>query len=127
MKRTLQLMIVLIMGLTFASCDFRDEPYYDAPFLGKWESVRYGEGKYEYDIRLGEYHRYTFYSDGTGAYVQEDGLRTRFYWDEYGYNRIELRHDDGLRETLYYDFDGRYMLLSTQSSFYTYYLYAPCF
>ncbi|MCQ2288924.1 MAG: hypothetical protein MJZ74_07475 [Muribaculaceae bacterium] len=122
MKRALQLMIVLMMGLSFSSCEFH-EPYYDAPFLGAWESIQYGEGNYEYDLRLGEYHRYTFYRDGTGAYVQEDGLRTRFYWDEYGRDRLELRHDDGLRETLYYDFDGPYMLLSTRSNFYTYYLY----
>ena len=124
MKRVLQLMMIVMLGVTFNSCDFRDDPYYDAPFLGSWESVSYVEGNYEYDLKYGEYHRYTFYSDGTGVYIQEDGLRTRFFWDGYR-DKIELRHDDGVREIVYFDFDGRYLLLSQRSSFYSYYVYAP--
>ena len=125
MKKIYQLIMLALIGVAFSSCVYEHDPYYDAPFLGTWESVAYGEGNYEYDLRYGEWHRYVFYSDGTGFYNQEDGLRTKFYWDEYPPNKIELRHSDGLREHLYYDFDRRYLLLSTVPNFYTYFVYEP--
>ncbi len=123
MKRFLQLMMIVVIGLGFTSCD--NQYYNDAPFLGTWESIRYGENGYEYDLRLDEFHKYVFYSDGTGVYRQYDGLVTRFFWDDYPPNKLQLRQSDGLNEYLYYDFDGRYMLLSTHSNFRTYYLYEP--
>lgn len=117
-------MVLVVLGLSFNSCEVHSY-YDDAPFLGTWEAIAFGHGNHERDLYVDEFHRYVFYSDGTGVYSQSDGLRTRFYWDERGYNQIELRHSDGLREYYYYDFDGRYMLLSTTRDFYEYFLYEP--
>lgn len=125
MKKIYQLMMLALIGVAFSSCVYEHDPYYDAPFLGTWESVLYGEGNHEYDLHPGEWHKYVFYSDGTGAYTQADGLRTKFYWDDYAGRKLVLRHSDGLLETLYYDFDGRFMLMSTRHDFYTYYVYEP--
>ena len=123
MKKIYQLMIIMILGAVSTSC-VNNNPYYDEPFLGTWEAVSFVEYDREYDLRPGEWHRYVFYSDGTGAYEQAGGLRTRFYWDEYGRERIELRHNDGLHETLYFDFDrAGYLLLSTYHDFRTYFVY----
>lgn len=125
MKKIYQLLVLVVLSIGLNSC-YEDRPYYE-PFLGTWESVSYVENDYEYPLRHGEWHRYIFYSDGTGYYEQEDGLRTRFYWDEYSGHRLELRHSDGLNEYLYYDFDRRYLLLSTHSNFRTYFVYEPRF
>lgn len=123
MRKIYSLLILMLMGIVMSSCN-RIE-YYDIPFLGSWDAISYVEYDREYDLRPGEWHRYVFYSDGTGAYRQEDGLQTRFYWDEGTGGRIYVRHDDGLNETLYYDFDGRYLLLSTRYDFRTYFVYRP--
>lgn len=122
MKKIYQLMIIMILGAVSTSCV--NDRYYDEPFLGTWDAVSYVEYDREYDLRPGEWHRFAFYSDGTGAFEQADGLRTRFYWDEYGRERIELRHNDGVRETLYFDFDrAGYLLLSKYRDFRTYFVY----
>lgn len=116
--------MIALVTLVFTSCEIR-EFYDDAPFLGTWEAVQYGEGRYERNLYPDEYHRYVFYRDGTGVYSQSDGLRTRFTWDERYPDRLYIHHSDGLDEYYYYDFDERYLLLSQQSNFYTYFVYEP--
>ncbi len=121
MKKTLLSMIVLAMAVVLTACH---DDYYDAPFLGTWESIYFGQNGQEYSLRSDEYHRYVFYSDGTGAYTQADGLQTKFVWNEYGSDQIYIRHNDGLDETLYYYFDrDGYLIMSTDYRFYTYYVY----
>lgn len=125
MKRVLQLMTVVLLGVMFSSCRDYYDRYYDAPFLGTWISVGYDDGYHTFDVRPydDDYHRYVFYDDGTGVYTDYRGRSTRFYWDAYGRNEIRLRHEDGYRETYYYDFDHRYLLLSEYYDFRTYYIY----
>ena len=118
MKKFYITMTVLLMGVCLSGCNWTDDD-----FLGTWESYAYYDGYEEYNIYGIDRVRYTFYDDGTGLYVQNNGLRTHFEWHEYRYGHFYLRHSDGLTEDLYYRFDRGDLIMSDSPNFYTYTVY----
>lgn len=121
MRKLYSILVLAVLMLSLNSCDERHR-YHD-PILGSWEAVSYVEGNYEYNINPQAYHRYSFYEDGTGIYVDDRGYRYDFIWDYGGSYQLRLRYHDGSVDWLYYDFDGRYLLLSTDYDFFSYYVY----
>lgn len=110
-------MMLLLFTLTVAmsGCSWEDDN-----FLGTWESFAYSDGYNEYELSYYERVTYSFYNDGTGFYVQNNGLRTQFYWTEYSRGHLYLRHSDGLTQDFYYRFDRGDMIMSESPGFYTY-------
>ena len=122
MKKIFSLLTLAVMSVMLTSCFDNDGPHYDPAFIGPWETVSYVKGNFEYPITPASWHRYVFYRDGTGYYEQDD-LRTQFFWDEIGPDRIEMRHSDGVVERRYWDVVRGELLLSQSYDFYDYYVY----
>ena len=108
MKKIYTLLTLATLLVAMSSCG---HDYYNSDLLGRWEKVSVIENGYEYELERGEYEQYIFYNNGTGIYVNEFGTRVDFYWDEYGYDRVNIRFSDGITEYLYYSFDRGYLIL----------------
>lgn len=118
MKTVKYLIVLLLMSVMLAGCEFDDRD----EFLGTWDSFAYFDGYDEYEQYDYERTTYAFYADGTGYYIQ-DNLRTTFYWDRMSSRHLYLRHSDGLVEDFYYRFDRGDMLVSADPSFHYYTVY----
>ncbi|MBR5102622.1 MAG: hypothetical protein IK092_05815 [Muribaculaceae bacterium] len=120
MKKIYHLLIVALLVPLFSACDEFDT----APYLGTWGLVAYGENGHEWEASYGsDYEEYVFYDDWTGFFSNGMGVRTQFYYDERGSRHLYLRHSDGITEDIYYRFDRGYMIMSNNSSFYSYRVY----
>ena len=114
MKKLYTLLTLATLLVAMSSCG--DDYYRDSELLGRWQMISVIENGYEYELEIGEYEENTFYRDGTGLYVNEFGTRVDFYWDQRGYDRVEMRFADGINEYLYYEFDrGDLILWDTAS------------
>ncbi len=116
MKKFYTMLALATMLVALSSCS-RDYDYYrHSDLLGRWEKVSVIEDGREYELVRGEYEQYIFYDNGTGWYQNEMGTRVDFYWDERGYDKVEIRFRDGIIEALYYEFDrGDLILWDTPS------------
>ena len=115
MKKIYTLLALAILMLVMSSCG--DDYYYrSSDLLGRWQKISVIDEGYEYDLVVGEYEEYIFYDDGTGIYQNEMGTRVDFFWDERGYNKVDIRFSDGITEYLYYEFDRGDLILWDTSS-----------
>ena len=111
MKKNYCILILALVAVILSSC--RDEPSYDR-MQGSWESY------YTVDVH-GE-----GYIDGRDV-VRYDFYRIDFNWDVTR-RMLYINYDDGLRESLYYDYDRNGdLILSQQSNMYYYTAYRRVF
>lgn len=102
MKKIYSSLILLIMMMAVSSCEIND---YDSELLGRWQLVAILDNGYEYEPTAREYEEYTFYRGGSGLYYNDFGVRVDFWWDQHGYDRVDIRYSDGApTEHLYYGF-----------------------
>ena len=127
MKKNYCILILALVAVILSSC--RDEPSYDR-MQGSWESYYtvdvHGEGY----IDGRDVVRYDFYRNGRGRYTYYDNygpLYIDFNWDVTR-RMLYINYDDGLRESLYYDYDRNGdLILSQKSNVYYYTAYRRVF
>lgn len=104
---------------------------YETDLAGSWQSQYEVDGNSRWNISNDKIDIYTFDHNRTGVYYyyNDKGQWTSvgFIWGESNNKRGEIyvRYDDGVSETLYYDFNNNELLISRQGNFYSYVGYWP--
>lgn len=98
---------------------------YNSDLVNRWQSEYEVEGNNRWQISQDKIDDYQFYYNRTGtySYYNNSGQWTSvgFIWSENRQNReIYIRYDDGVSETVYYDFSNNYLLISRNRDFYSY-------
>ncbi|MEG0011192.1 MAG: hypothetical protein RR706_03395 [Muribaculaceae bacterium] len=121
--KTILLVIVATVTITFTSCDIDNPIPYDPPaIIGTWELAYDNIGPI--DPGSAYVTKFAFYFDGTGSFGFFNKLgfweNSPFSWNlPYG-GYVSMTYNDGYVEREYYRFVNGYLEISATSSFYKY-------
>lgn len=119
-------LLFALLAITIGLNSCVDEPYYPyAELAGSWYAYSSVEGNVEVPIYADTYDQYEFSDYDYRGYYTSNQVRTEFVYEYIGPHHIYIRHSDGFSEDFFWQFDGEYLLVSSDPSFYRYRVYSP--